>query len=43
MIAAVCGGIGEYARADPTIIGLIGYVVAWLIVPEVGLVNGETR
>ncbi len=28
----------------PTLfVDLMGYVVAWLIVPEAGFVNGETR
>jgi phage shock protein PspC (stress-responsive transcriptional regulator) len=50
MIAGVCGGIGEYFDADPTIVrliwaigtlisvglGLIAYLIAWIIVPEKG-------
>ena len=50
MIAGVCGGIGEYLDADPTIVrliwalatiisvglGLIAYLIAWIIVPEKG-------
>ncbi len=48
-LAGVCGGLGEYFEADPTIIRLataviaiitgvipmvIGYLVAWLIIPR---------
>lgn len=46
IIAGVCGGIGEYLDVDPTLvrllwvllsfqgIGIIVYVIAWVIVPE---------
>ena len=46
IIAGVCGGIGEYLGGDPTLvrllwvllslqgIGIIGYVIAWIIIPE---------
>lgn len=46
IIAGVCGGIGEYLGVDPTLvrllwvllslqgIGIIGYVIAWIIIPE---------
>ncbi len=48
-LAGVCGGLGEYFEADPTIIRLttaviaiitgvipmlIGYLVAWMIIPR---------
>ena len=46
MLGGVCGGIGEYLDIDPTIIrllwalflltgvGIIAYIIAWLIIPE---------
>jgi len=46
LIAGVCGGIGEYLDVDPTLIrllwvllslegiGIPGYIIAWIIIPE---------
>jgi len=48
MLGGVCGGIGEFADVDPTVIriiwaivtlaslgfGIVGYVLAWLIIPK---------
>ncbi|TFH04935.1 MAG: PspC domain-containing protein [Methanosarcina sp.] len=46
IIAGVCGGIGEYLDVDPTLIrllwallslngiGIAGYIIAWIIIPE---------
>jgi phage shock protein PspC (stress-responsive transcriptional regulator) len=46
MLAGVCGGLGEYANLDPTIVrliavliglsgaGLVGYLVCAVIIPE---------
>ena len=46
IIFGVCGGIGEYLDVDPTLvrllwvllslhgIGIIAYVIAWIIIPE---------
>ena len=46
MLAAVCGGLGEYANLDPTIVrliavliglsgaGLVAYLVCAVIIPE---------
>ncbi len=48
-LAGVCGGLGEYFEADPTLIRLatsviailtgvipmlIGYLIAWMIIPR---------
>ena len=57
-LAGLCGGIGEMADVDPTIIRLIavalaigtgivpfvvGYVIAWLIVPAAPTVTTPPR
>ena len=46
LIAGVCGGIGEYLGVDTTLIrllwvllslqgiGIVGYIIAWIIIPE---------
>jgi phage shock protein PspC (stress-responsive transcriptional regulator) len=50
IIGGVCGGLGLYLDADPTVIrlvwvvltcvslgiGIVAYIVAWIIVPEEG-------
>lgn len=46
MIAGICGGIGEYANIDSTLIrlifvllvfsgpGIFAYLIGWIIIPE---------
>ncbi|MEN6442427.1 MAG: PspC domain-containing protein [Methanoregula sp.] len=56
ILGGVCGGLGIYLDADPTVIrlawvvltclsfgiGVVAYIVAWIIVPDEGNPPGET-